>query len=300
MSNNYPTSSCYNVEENAIRGKLRTLGTFDHHFEDVLHRIRAEVDGDGFLEGVEIFEYVTENEVVGLIADWSRLAESWRLDRTAELYVSLRDGFRLCGVKRYVIAGEGWVCEKPTRHCPEDDECGRWVQVLAIERNGPRKYAHAEIIYGDEGSRMLGPWEVSHDIPQGPLSELLEEGDSDQAPTASSPPVLADDTPDRVYETRQTTRLDSVDLATKLSTIADQLQSGELAAMCYVTFSKSGDYEVSWTVDTFTYTCSCCGEQEEFNLKAFVIGLGDNQQNHWNGTENSRVTLWEFMHPPRS
>jgi hypothetical protein len=273
MSNNYTTSSRYNVKANAIIGKLTNRGTFDHHFEDMLRRVRTEFECTEIVK--EGFEYVTENGVVELIAEWSSLAEQGQLDRTAELNVSLRDSFRRCGVKRYVVAGGGWVCEKPTAH-PEDDGSGEWIQVLAIERNGPRKYAHAEIMYED-GSVTLGPWQVSDDVPQCPLSELLQEGYPDQVPTVASPPTLPDDLPDRVYERHdmdQLTRFDSVDLVEKLGKIADQLQSGELAAMCYVTFSKRGDFEVTWTGDTFTYTCSCCGEREEFNLEAFVRELG--------------------------
>ena len=64
------------------------------------------------------------------------------------------------------------------------------VQVIAVERNGRRRYAFAEIMRHG-GTATLGPWQVNGDgdVPQGWLLELLEEGHSDRALKAEPPPV---------------------------------------------------------------------------------------------------------------
>src|SRR5262249_2689082 len=82
---------------------------------------------------------------------------------------------------------------------------------MAVERNGPRRYAFAEITRNGEAA-TLGPWEVTGDVPQSWLFELLEDGHSDRAPRAEPPPVgrmsrldfqdLADQHPEQAVEFR--------------------------------------------------------------------------------------------------
>jgi hypothetical protein len=70
---------------------------------------------------------------------------------------------------------------------PTDDPGrGECVQVIAVERNGPRRAAVAEIIRHGE-TATLGPWNVAFDQ-KGWLVELLEEGHSDREPK-EEPPV---------------------------------------------------------------------------------------------------------------
>jgi hypothetical protein len=103
--------------------------------------------------------------------------------------------------------------------------------VTAVERNGPRRFAFAEITR-NEGTATLGPWQVNSDVPPSWLAELLEEGHSDRAPKAEPPPLdristpdfrdLADQYPEQVAEFR-----DSVEIDAELGDlIAGQIQKG--------------------------------------------------------------------------
>jgi hypothetical protein len=91
-------------------------------------------------------------------------------------------------VNRYVFASEGWVGKTPGLRLTDDPDRGECVQVIAVERKGPRRYARAEITRNGEAA-TLGPWEVKGDVPQSWLFELLEEGHSDRSPEAE-PPLL--------------------------------------------------------------------------------------------------------------
>src|SRR5262249_18170302 len=110
---------------------------------------------------------------------------------------------------------------------------------MAVDRNGSRRYAFAEITRNGE-TATLGPWEVTGDVPQGWLFELLENGHSDRAPKAEPPPVgrmsrldfqdLADQHPEQAAEFR-----DSFEIHTQLGDlIEDQVQkdaNGDLTAV---------------------------------------------------------------------
>src|SRR4029077_3098883 len=103
------------------------------------------------------------------------------------------------------------------------------VQVIAVERNGPRRYAFADIIRNGE-TATLGRWEVPSDVPQSWLLELLEEGHSDRSPKAEPPPLgkismsdfqdLSDHDPEQAAEFR-----DSAEICDQLEDlIADQVR----------------------------------------------------------------------------
>jgi hypothetical protein len=70
----------------------------------------------------------------------------------------------------------------------DDPDHGEGVQVLAVERNGLRRYAVAEIMRNGE-TATLGPWVLESDVPSGWLLELLEEGHSDRAPAVEPRPL---------------------------------------------------------------------------------------------------------------
>jgi hypothetical protein len=70
----------------------------------------------------------------------------------------------------------------------DDPDHGEGVQVLAVERNGLRRYAVAEIMRNGE-TATLGPWVLKSDVPSGWLLELLEEGHSDRAPVVEPRPL---------------------------------------------------------------------------------------------------------------
>jgi hypothetical protein len=98
-------------------------------------------------------------------------------------------------VNRYVFASEVWVGKTPDLLPADDPDHGEGVHVIAVERNGPRRYALAEIMRNGQAA-TLGPWEVKSDVPLGWLLELLEEGHSDRAPTAEPPPLGRISAPD--------------------------------------------------------------------------------------------------------
>src|SRR5262245_16845412 len=160
--------------------RLKTA-TLDQHLDDMLRRVRAAFARTGEIHSA--FECVTDGEIFHVPANWP--------DRRAKAAAcaALRDSFHRRGVNRYVFASEAWVGKNPGRFLPADDpDRGERVQVIAVERNGPRRYAFAEIIRNGE-TATLGPWEVSSDVGQGWLFELLEDGHSDRSPKAEPPPV---------------------------------------------------------------------------------------------------------------
>jgi hypothetical protein len=197
--------------------------TLDQHFEETLRRVRAEFDRTGEIS--PRFKCVTDAESFDVAANWP--------NRTAKAAVraALRDSFRRRGVKRYLFASECCVGKTPGLPPAEDPNCRECVQLIAVERNGPRKHALAEVTR-DGGTATLGPWEVTGDVPPGWLLELLEEGHSDRAVKADPPPLpqmsnadfqeLAGQYPEQVAEFRE-----SVEIHAELGDlIADQIQKG--------------------------------------------------------------------------
>jgi hypothetical protein len=204
--------------------KLKS-STLDQHFDETLRRVRAELERSGEVQPV--FHCVTDAESFDVPANWP--------DSTAKAVTcsALRDSFRRRRVNRYLFASEGWVGKTPGLVPADDPNRGECVQVLAVERSGPRKWAFAEITRNG-GTATLGPWQLSgdDDIPQSWLLELLEEGHSDRAVKAEPPPVgrmsnadfqdLADQHPERAAEFR-----DWVEIHTQLGQlIADEMQKG--------------------------------------------------------------------------
>jgi hypothetical protein len=161
--------------------------TLDQHLNDMLRRVRAEFELTG--EVLARFECVTDGESFHVPANWP--------DRSARAAAcaALRDSFRRRGVNRYVFASEGWVGKTPGLRPADDPARGECVQVIAVERNGPRRFAIAEITRNGD-TATLGPWEVNGDVPQSWLFELLEDGYSDRAPKPELPPVGRMSTPD--------------------------------------------------------------------------------------------------------
>src|SRR6516164_6653638 len=100
----------------------------------------------------------------------------------------LRHSFRRREVNRYVFASEVWVGKTPGMLPADDPDHGECVQVLAVERNGLRRHAVAEIMRNGE-TATLGPWVLKSDVPPGWLLELLEEGHSDRAPAVETRPL---------------------------------------------------------------------------------------------------------------
>src|SRR5262249_47786859 len=100
----------------------------------------------------------------------------------------LRNRFRRRGVNRFLSAGEFWGGKTPGMLPADDPDHGEGVQVLAVERNGLRRYAVAEIMRNGE-TATLGPWVLKSDVPSGWLLELLEEGHSDRAPVVEPRPL---------------------------------------------------------------------------------------------------------------
>jgi hypothetical protein len=206
------------------KSKLKS-STLNQHFEETLRRVRAEFERSGEIHPG--FECVTDTEIFQVPAHWP--------DRNAKgaVCAPLRDSFRRRGVNRYLFAGECWVGQTPGLRPADDPDRGESVQVLAVERNGLRRYAFAEITRNG-GTATLGPWQVNGDgdVPQSWLLELLEEGHSDRAVKAEPPPVgrvstsdlqdLMDEHPEQGAEIR-----DSVEIHTELGDlIADQMQKG--------------------------------------------------------------------------
>jgi hypothetical protein len=165
----------------ATRKELARLNiaTLDQHFDDVLRRVRAL-----FAQTGEIppgFECVVDGEIFQISTIWSEPSQR------GAACSALRECFRRRGVKRYVFATEAWTGKTPGLAPTDDPNRGELVQVIAVERNGPRRCAVAEIMrYGETAT--LGPWHVSA-AQRGWLMELLEEGHSDRLSKAEPPPV---------------------------------------------------------------------------------------------------------------
>src|SRR5215469_1383329 len=159
--------------------KLKTA-TLDQHLDDTLRRVRAEFERTGGIDPE--FECVTDGEIFQVLGNWP--------DRHAKAaaYAGLRDSFRRRGVNRYVFASEVWVGKTPGLRPTDDPDRGEGVAVLAVERNGLRRYALAEIMRNGE-TATLGPWVLKSDVPPGWLLELLEEGHSDRAPVVEPRPL---------------------------------------------------------------------------------------------------------------
>ena len=199
--------------------KLNTA-TLDLHFDATLRSVRAEFERAGVIH--PRFECVTDAEIFHVPAHWPRAARP-------AAYAVLRDSFRRRGVSRYVYASEGWVGKTPGLLPTDDPNRGECVQVIAVERNGPRRYAFAEITRNG-GTATLGQWEVTGDIPSGWLFELLQEGHSDRAPRAERSSVGKMSMPDFQDLANQHPKLaaefcDSFEIHSQLEgLIADQLQ----------------------------------------------------------------------------
>jgi hypothetical protein len=159
--------------------KLNT-GTLDRHLNHMLRRVRAEFERTGGVGSG--FECVADGESFHIPVHWPDHGAK------AAACAALRDSFRRRGVNRYLFASEAWVGKTPGL-CPADDPArGERVQVIAVERNGPRRSAFAEITRNGE-TATIGPWEVTGDVPPSWLFELLEDGHSDRVPKAEPPPV---------------------------------------------------------------------------------------------------------------
>jgi hypothetical protein len=156
------------------------IATLEQHLEDALRRVRTEFERTGSIQPV--FECITEDESFHVPANWP--------DRRgkAAAYAALRDSFRRRGVNRYVFVSEAWVGKTPGLLPADDPNHGEIVNVLAVERNGPRRYALAEIMRNGDAA-TLGPWQVQSDVPPGWLMELFEEGHSDRTPGAEPAPL---------------------------------------------------------------------------------------------------------------
>jgi len=204
----------------------KKIATLDQQFEKTLRRVRAEFERTGEIH--PRFKCVTDAESFDVPVNWP--------DRSAKAAVcaALRDTFRRRRVNRYLFANEGWV--RKTLGLPgllptDDPNRGECVFVIAVERNGPRRFAFAEITR-NEGTATLGPCQVTGDVPPGWLLELLEEGHSDRELKAEPPPLdemsnadlqdLADQYPERAAEFR-----DSFEIHCQLGDlIADQMRGG--------------------------------------------------------------------------
>lgn len=203
------------------KSKLKNC-SLDQHFEKTLHRVRAEFERAGQID--HSFECMTNTERFVVPAYWP--------DRSARgaACAALRDSFRRRGVNRYLFTSEGWLGKTPGLRPTDDPERGECVQVIAVERNGLRKCAFAEI-RRNGGIATLGSWQVFGDgeVPQSWLLELLEDGHSDRAAKVEPAAVgrvdfqdLVDQYPEQAAEHR-----DSFAIHTQLGDlITEQMQQG--------------------------------------------------------------------------
>ena len=124
--------------------KLKTA-TLDQHFDDTLRRVRAEFEHTGEIHSR--FECVTDGDSFHVPANWP--------DRSAKAAAcaALLDSFRRREVNRYVFASEAWVGKTPGLAPADDPDHSESVLVIAVERNGPRRYAFAEITRNGEMAR---------------------------------------------------------------------------------------------------------------------------------------------------
>ena len=212
------------------RKKLAQLNTatLDQHFEDALRRVRAEFERTG--EMYAGFECVTDGESFQIPAYWPDRGAK------AQACAALRDSFRRRKVNRYLFASEGWVGKTPGFRPTDDPDRGECVQVIAVERNGLRRYASAEITRTG-ATPSLGPWKVSGDVPRGWLLELLEDGYSDRSRKEEPPPVprlSARDVQTLMYEdpAQGTEFRESFEICDQLGDLlADQIQDADSDAL---------------------------------------------------------------------
>jgi len=162
------------------RRKELKAATLDQHFEEMLRRVRAEFEHTGQL--YPVFECLTDRETFHVPANWPNR------NAKAKACMALKDCFRRRGVNRYVFTTEGWVEKTPGLLPADDPDAGECVLVLAVERNGPRRYASAGITRNGQ-TPILGPWQVENEAPPSWLAELLEDGYSDRSPTPEPAPV---------------------------------------------------------------------------------------------------------------
>ena len=114
----------------------KKIATLDQQFEKTLRRVRAEFERTGEIH--PRFKCVTDAESFDVPANWSDRSEK------AAACAALRDSFRRRRVNRYLFASEGWVRKTPGLLPNDDPNRGECVQVTAVERNGPRRFAFAE------------------------------------------------------------------------------------------------------------------------------------------------------------
>jgi hypothetical protein len=208
----------------------KKTATLDQHLEEMLRRVRIEFERTGEIHPG--FECLTDAEIFNVPANWP--------DRRAQAaaFAALRDSFRRRRVNRYLYVGEVWVSKTPGLRPADDPDRGEWVQVIAVERNGPRRYACAEITRNG-GTATLGPWQVDEYEAQSWVLELLEEGHSDRAVKADPPQVgeiSASDFHDLVDREQAAEFRDWVEIQAKLGDlVADQMRkgaNGDSRAMC--------------------------------------------------------------------
>jgi hypothetical protein len=188
--------------------KLNTA-TLDRHLNHMLRRVRAEFERTGEIHPG--FDCVAGGESFHIPANWPDRAK-------AAACAALRDSFRRRGVNRYIFTSEAWLGRTPGFAPADDPDRGELVQVIAVERNGPRRYASAEIKRNGE-TATIGPWEVTGDVPPSWLFELLEDAHSDRVPKAEPPPVgrisrpdfqdLVDQHPEQAAEFRDSLEIHS-------------------------------------------------------------------------------------------
>jgi hypothetical protein len=160
--------------------KRLKAATLDEHLQGALRRVRAEFERTGEL--YPSFECLTDREIFHVPFGWSDGSER------AAACIALKECFRRRGVKRYVFTGEAWASKTPDLLPADDPDRDESIQVLAVERNGPRRYASAEIKRNGQ-TATLGPWQVDSEVPSSWLAELLEEGYSDRSPRPGPTPV---------------------------------------------------------------------------------------------------------------
>ena len=211
-----------NIQANCIsRDKTKDLVTLDQHFENALRHARTEFESTGMIKPQ--FECVTEGETFHVCANWSNLdekcaacralrdsfrrrgvnryvftSEAW-VGRTPEVPGRVRLArhlparppsarSRLLGSTSATATSLTRLstCDNlATRGQCDDPGRGECVQVIAIERNGSRKCARAEIMRKAK-TVTLGPWEERDDV-QGWWFELLGESYSDRASGEGQP-----------------------------------------------------------------------------------------------------------------
>ncbi len=156
----------------ATQKKTLKIATLDRCFEETIDRVRTEFERAGQLHPT--FECLTDRERFHVPVSWSDDSEK------AAACIALKDCFRRRGVKRYVFTAEGWASKTPGLLPADDPDHNESVRVLAVELNGPRRSASAEITRNGQ-TATLGPWQVDSEVPESWLAELLEDGYSDRS-----------------------------------------------------------------------------------------------------------------------